>query len=198
MNAPIEPTRLKLTITQYRQMGERGILPPGERVELIDGEIIRMAPIGPPHAGILNRLLNDRLASLCKGKAVISAQHPVEVDDYNEPQPDLCLLRWRDNYYIDRHPAPADVLLLIEISDSSLRYDRSVKRALYARAGLPRYWIVDVNDRSVIVFSEPSPDGYRNEQRHREGERLPLGGPDSPLAGLALDVSGIVGHLPPG
>ena len=197
MSALAVPTRLKLTLAQYRAMGERGILPPGERVELIDGEIIRMAPIGPPHTGVLNQL-NDRLVTLCKGKAVISAQHPVEVDDYNEPQPDLGLLRWRDNYYIDRHPTPADVLLLIEISDSSLRYDRSVKRALYARAGVPRYWIVDIVDRSVIVFGIPGPDGYRSEQRYSEGERLPLGDADSPLAGLTLDVSEIIGHLPSG
>ena len=157
MNAPIEPTRLKLTIHQYRQMGESGILPPGERVELIDGEIIRMAPIGPPHAGILNRLLNERLASSCRGKAVLSAQHPIEIDEYNEPQPDLSLLRWRDNYYIDRHPTPADVPLLIEISDNSLSYDRTVKRALYARAGVPRYWIVDVSDDRSLLSPNPCP-----------------------------------------
>lgn len=157
MNAPIEPTRLKLTIHQYRQMGESGILPPGERVELIDGEIIRMAPIGPPHAGILNRLLNERLASSCRGKAVLSAQHPIEIDEYNEPQPDLSLLRWRDNYYIDRYPTPADVLLLIEISDNSLSYDRTVKRAPYARAGVPRYWIVDVSDDRSLLSPNPCP-----------------------------------------
>ena len=114
---------------------------------------------------------------------------PAEIDDYNEPQPDLCLLRWRDSYYDERHPTAADVLLLIEISDTTLRYDRSIKRALYARAGVSRYWIVDLRDRSVVVFSEPSSDGYRHEQRLRDRERIELAGRDSELAGLGIEAA---------
>jgi Uma2 family endonuclease len=192
MSALAIPTRLKLTVAQYRAMGECGILSPHERVELIDGEIIRMPPIGPPHAGILNRL-NALLVDLCRGRAVVSPQHPLEVDDYNEPQPDLCLLAWRDSYYADRHPTPEDLLLLIEISDSSLRYDRSTKLSLYARAGVETYWIVDVRARALVVFSEPSAQGYGREERYRPGERISLGRPGSVLAGLEVDVAAIVG-----
>jgi hypothetical protein len=120
-------------------MGTHGILPRGLRVELIDEEIIEMAPIGPPHAGILNRI--DRLrVGLCEGRrAVVCPRHPLEIDDHNEPEPDLCLLRWRDNFYADRHPLPGDVLLLIEIADSSLQSQHHEVVAVRAsrRAALP-------------------------------------------------------------
>jgi Uma2 family endonuclease len=191
VNAPTAPARLKLTLAQYRAMGEHGILPPRLRVELIEGEIIEMAPIGPAHTGILNRI-NESLVRLCAGRAVVSAQHPLEVDDCNEPEPDLCLLQRRDSFYADRHPLPADVLLLIEISDSSLHYDRTIKLALYARAGLPRYWIIDVKDRSVIEFTQPWQAGYRSERRLRQGDRLALGEAGSPLEGLTIDVSDLI------
>jgi Uma2 family endonuclease len=193
MSALPVPTRLKLTIDQYRLMGERGILPPGLRVELIDGEIIEMAPIGPPHAGILNRLI-DLLAVMCHGHAVISPQHPVELDRFNEPQPDLCLLRWRESFYTDRHPTAADVVLLVEISDSTLRYDRSTKLALYARSGVQAYWIVDVQDRSIVAFGEPSGEGYLRERRAGPGERIALGAPGSELARLELEVAAVFGR----
>lgn len=192
MSALPVPARLKLTIDQYRAMGERGILPAGLRVELIDGEIIEMPPIGSPHAGILNRL-NDLVVRLCHARAVVSPQHPLELDRFNEPQSDLCLLRWRDTWYTDRHPTAADELLLVEISDSTLRYDRSTKLALYARSGVPTYWIVDVQDRSIVVFSEPAGDTYRQERRLRAGERLALGVEGSALAGLVVDVDEVLG-----
>lgn len=192
MNAPTAPARLKLTLAQYRAMGEHGILPRGLRIELIDGEIIEMAPIGPPHAGILNRI-NRLLVRLCEGRAVISPQHPLEVDEHNEPEPDLCLLRWRDSFYADRHPLPADVLLLIEIADSSLSYDRTTRLALYARAGVPRYWIVDANDRSIVEFTEPRGARYRNERRLRPGDRIALGDPGTPLEGVAIDAGEVLG-----
>jgi len=127
VNAPTAPARLKLTLAQYRAMGEHGIL-----------------------------------------------------------------LQRRDSFYADRHPLPADVLLLIEISDSSLHYDRTIKLALYARAGLPRYWIIDVKDRSVIEFTQPWQAGYRSERRLRQGDRLALGEAGSPLEGLTIDVSDLI------
>ena len=194
MSALPVPSRLKLTVAQYRLMGERGILPPGKRVELIDGEIIEMAPIGPPHAGTLNRLI-DLLVGLCHGRAVISPQHPLELGPHDEPQPDLCVLRRRESFYADRHPTAADVLLLIEISDSTLGYDRSTKLALYARSGVQSYWIVDVRDRAVVVFSQPSPAGYGNEQRLRAGDRIALGAPGSELHDIEIDVAAVVGGL---
>ena len=103
------------------------------------------------------------------------------------------MLRWRDSFYTDRHPRPADVLLLIEISDTTLRYDRSTKLALYARAGVQRYWIVDVADRTVVVFTEPAAEGYRREVRTRPGERIALGAPGSGLDDVTIDVTEVVG-----
>ena len=123
----------------------------------------------------------------------ISPQHPLEIDDHNEPEPDLCVLRWRKDFYAGRHPLPADVLLLIEIADSSLRYDSSTKLALYARAGVPRYWIVDVRDRSILAFTQPAGDRYLSQQRWRAGDRIPLGEPGSPLAGLEVNGSELLG-----
>lgn len=192
MSTLLSPARLEFTIAQYRAMGEHGILPPDQRVELIDGEIIRMAPIGPPHAGILNRLLHA-LGRLCRDRAIISPQHPLEIDDYNEPQPDLCVLRWRNSFYADRHPLPADVLLLIEISDTTLRYDRSTKLALYARAGVQCCWIVNVADQAIAVFTEPTAEGYRREVRLRPGERIALGAPGSGLDDITIDAAEVFG-----
>lgn len=192
MNAPTAPSRLKLTLAQYRAMGEHGILPRGLRVELIDGEIIEMAPIGPPHVGALNRI-NGLLVRLCQGRAVVSPQHPLEIDDHNEPEPDLCLLRWRESFYADRHPLPADVLLLIEIADRSLRYDSTTKLSLYARAGVPRYWIVDVRGRSIVEFTRPGGERYLAERRLRAGDRIALGDAGSALEGLEIDVAELLG-----
>lgn len=193
MNAPIAPSRLKLTLAQYRAMGTHGILPRGLRVELIDGEIIEMAPIGPPHAGLLNRI-NRLLVGLGEGRAVVSPQHPLEIDDRNEPEPDLCLLRRRDSFYADRHPLPADVLLLIEIADSSPHYDSTTKLSLYARAGVPRYWIIDVRDRSIRTFTRPEGEHYLEQHSFRAGDRIALGDADSPLAGLELDAGELLGQ----
>ena len=192
MNAPTAPSRLKLTLAQYRAMGEHGILPRGLRVELIDGEIIEMAPIAPPHVCALNRI-NGLLVRLCEGRAVVSPQHPLEIDDHNEPEPDLCLLRWRESFYADRHPLPADVLLLIEIADRSLRYDSTTKLSLYARAGVPRYWIVDVRDRSIVEFTRPGGERYLAERRLRAGDRIALGDAGSALEGLEIDVGELLG-----
>lgn len=195
MNAPTAPSRLKLTLAQYRAMGEHGILPRGLRVELIDGEIIEMAPIGPPHVGALNRI-NGLLVRLCEGRAVVSPQHPLEIDDHNEPEPDLCLLRWRESFYADRHPLPADVLLLIEIADSSLRYDSTTKLSLYARAGVPRYWIVDVREQSAAEWTKPDSGRYLVQRRLRAGDRIALGDPGSPLEGLEIEVADLLGAPP--
>ena len=126
---PPGPSRHPITVGENFRMGEAGILTPDTRCELIEGEIVDMAPIGPPHARKTNRLA-DRLSAAVRGKAIVSARNPVVLDDLSAPQPDLALLRCRDDYYAQVHPGPSDVLLLIEVADTSLAHDRDTKLPL--------------------------------------------------------------------
>lgn len=163
------PTRFKLTVEQYHRMGEAGILHEDDRVELIDGELIRMAPIGSLHAGLvsrLSRLLIERTA----GRAVVSPQNPVILSDVTEPQPDLSVLRWRGDDYMGAIPMAVDALLVIEVADSNLRYDRDVKLRFYAESGVPEVWIVDARGRQLLVHREPAGRGYRSLQTLAGGD----------------------------
>jgi Uma2 family endonuclease len=153
-------TRRLFTVDEYYRMAEAGILNEDDRVELIDGEIVEMAPIGPEHASIVARL-NNLLVTGAGGAAIVWPQNPVRLSNITEPQPDLALLRWREDFYRRGHPQADDVIVVIEVADSSLAYDRDVKAALYARAGIPEFWLVDVNQRRVTIFRGPAPDSYR-------------------------------------
>lgn len=133
-------------------MGEAGILGEDDRLELIDGEIVTMPPIGSRHAGCVKRL-NALFGSALAGRVVVSAQDPLVLDDYSEPQPDIVLLRPRPDYYASAHPRPEDVLLLVEVADSSLDYDEDVKVPRYARAGVQEMWIVDLEHARVLVWA---------------------------------------------
>jgi Uma2 family endonuclease len=126
--------------------------------------------------------LNEMLGRLLAGRAIIAVQDPVRLSDLSEPQPDLAVLHPRDDFYSDSHPGPGDVHLIIEVTDTSGGYDRSVKAGLYARAGIPELWIVDVPGEVVSVFREPSLDGYSAVTDHREGDTVsPLAFPDARL-----------------
>ena len=168
------PTRRKLDVDVYYQMAETGFLAKEDRVELIDGEIIDMAPIGQGHvATVLG--LTQALASACGTKAFLSVQNPIRLDRLNVPQPDFALLRPRPDFYAtgDR-PGPADVLLLVEVADSSLRYDRTVKLPLYARAGIPEVWIVDLKRRVLHAHRRPTEGEYAEITTHHPGDHLAL------------------------
>ena len=154
---PVE--RYRWTIDLYHQMIETGILGEDERVELIKGELTTMSPIGAEHSGTLKKL-TEMLFDQLRKRAVISIQDPLQVDDYSEPQPDLALLAPRRDFYKRALPRPADVLLVIEVADSSLAYDRAVKMALYAGAGIAEAWIINLIDRWIEVYRDPSPVGY--------------------------------------
>lgn len=151
-------------------MGEKGVFAPDARLELIEGEIVEMAPIGSPHAGrvnMLNRLLSRRVGD----RAVVSVQNPLIAGERSVPQPDLALLVPRSDAYTDSHPTAADVLLVVEVSDTTLAFDLGAKLALYARSGIPEVWIVDVGGRAVRAFREPVAGGYRERlvaARHEE------------------------------
>ncbi len=141
-------------------MGEAGILHEDDRVELIEGDIVDMTPIGSWHAGAvahLGRLL-DRAVGDC---AIVWVQNPVILNNLSEPEPDLALLLPRRDFYKPAHPRPEDVLLIVEVADSSLRYDREVKVPLYARHGIPEVWLVDVESKALAVYRLPDGDSYR-------------------------------------
>lgn len=152
-------TRRPITVTEYHRMGEVGILGERDRVELIEGELVAMSPIGSYHHGTVNHLTHSLVHAVGE-HAVVSVQGPVRLDDFSEPEPDFALLRPRADFYRDAHPRPDDVLLLIEVADTSLNYDRAVKRALYARHAIPEFWIVNLNAGEVEVCREPKADGY--------------------------------------
>ena len=165
----VQVERWTCTVDDYYRMAEAGILSRDDRVELINGEIIRMCPIGSTHAGCVIRL-NMVLTGKVSGVALVSVQNPVRIDDYSEPQPDIALLRPRADYYVHSHAAPRDVFLLIEVAESSLAYDRSVKRALYARAGIPEFMVVCLPEDEAEAYSQPVDGEYQKMQTIKRGD----------------------------
>ena len=151
--------RFPLTVAQYHRMGEVGILDEDDRVELIEGELVAMVPIGSNHAGTVNTLTR-RLVMAVGDRGVVGVQNPVQLDDLSEPQPDFSILKPRADDYRQATPRPDDVLLIIEVADSSLAYDRAVKRSLYARHGIPEFWIVNISGGEVEVCRAPSGEQY--------------------------------------
>ena len=166
------------TVADYYGMAEAGILKPGERVELIEGEIIDMLPAGIGHNGPLGGL-NALFGDLAKGRWVTHSQGPLRIDDQSEPMPDLLLLRPPWKRYCEAHPVPSDVFLLIEVSDSSLAYDQGKKLALYARAGIVEFWIVNVPLRQIEVYREPNFLGFEHKEIIKEGTVAPAAFPDA-------------------
>lgn len=174
--------RHRFTVEDYYRMAESGILREDDRVELIDGEIIEMPPIGPGHAGTVEEL-GDLIRSRLPTTARVRTQNPVRLGLRSEPEPDLAVVTRREGYYRQEHPTPADVLLLIEVADSSLEYDRQTKAPMYAHAGIPELWIINLMDRVIEVYREPSAAGYQQVQISRPGDLLaPLAFPDLRIA----------------
>ena len=168
---PTAPSRRRFTVAEYYAMAEAGILAPDERVELLDGDVIAMPPIGDWHASRVKRINNFMLPPL-QGRAIVSVQDPTRLDDTSEPEPDVMLLRWRDDFYEGGHPGPPDVLLLIEVSDTSVDYDRNVKLSAYATAGIPEVWIVNRPDRRMESYAGPTGDAYATVRYYGAGERI--------------------------
>ena len=168
----VRAPRKRFTVEQYYRMAETGILTPADRVELIEGEIVQMSPMGPRHAGCINCLNQLFTSALPPSQAIVSVQTPVRLSNYSEPQPDLPILKPRSDFYIEGHPQPANVLALIEVSDSTVKSDRSTKAQLYARAGIIELWIVDLNAPAIEVLRSPSPEGYREVQTLKPDQSL--------------------------
>ena len=185
-----EPTRRRFTVDEYYAMAEAGILAPDERVELIDGEIITMAPIGDEHRASVDTG-NHFLSRFVGDKAIVSVQSHVRLDDHHHPEPDLMLLEWREDFYRYTPPGPEEVLLLIEVSDSSLSYDRNVKLPLYARFGVPEVWIANILARVVETYADPVDGEYIVSRVYSPGEIV------SPTAfdDVEISVSRFIGAM---
>jgi Uma2 family endonuclease len=171
----VQLARRLFTIDEYDEMVDRGVFKPEERLELINGEIIEMAPIGVRHAGCvtnLTTLFHEQLGR----NVVVWAQNPVELPNNSEPQPDVVLLKRRDVPYIQKRPVAEDVLLLVEVSDTTLGYDRDVKLPMYAQSGIPEVWIVNLQEDVIELYSSPSAGAYQNLRRVERGESLTLPG----------------------
>lgn len=167
----VQVERRWFNVDEYYRMAEAGILAEDDRVELIEGEIIKMVPIGSRHAACVDRI-NRWLNRYADRTAIIRVQNPIRLDEYSEPQPDIVLLHPRDDFYAQAHPGPKDVLLLIEVIDSSSAYDRGVKLPLYARAGIREVWLVNVQKNTVEMAAEPVNDSYQKIRFVRRGEVL--------------------------
>jgi Uma2 family endonuclease len=164
MNTVFTPTRMRITVDRYQKMVAAGVLTPSDRVELIEGEILDMAPIGTRHASVTGRLVKRLVLSLGEA-ATVRAANPIDLGSYSEPEPDLLVLKPRTDDYMRAHPQAQDVLLLIEVADTSLAFDQGAKRELYARFGVSEYWVVDLNDQRIFAYFAPAQGAF---QRHRE------------------------------
>jgi Uma2 family endonuclease len=183
-----EVQRHLITVEEYERMGEAGIFSPKARLELIDGEIREMAPIGPAHAGIVNALTELFIMSLGR-KVTVTVQNPVRLGEFTEPQPDLTVARHRDDRYKGCHPVPNDILILVEVADTTLHYDHTEKMPRYAQAGVPEFWLVDVGAEQITVYTEPTSDGYAAEQVLYRGDEIA----STTIAELRLRVDEIFG-----
>jgi Uma2 family endonuclease len=178
----VEPAPHRFTVEEYEALGRLEEFWDGPRLELIEGKIVEMTPIGPDHAGDV-MWLNAELVPRLGDRAVVRVQSPLRLGDLSEPEPDVTVLVPPLDRYRRRHPVAEDVLLLIEVSNSSLRFDRQTKVPLYARHGVAEVWIVDLTGETVEVYREPSADGYGAVERYGRGESAsPAAFPDVELS----------------
>ncbi|MGV0027832.1 Uma2 family endonuclease [Phormidesmis priestleyi] len=189
------------SVKEYHAMIQTGLLTENDPVELIRGEIVykpdrnfqpasgnESMAVGRRHAACvkrLNALFNQRLT----GQAIVSIQDPVEIDEYSEPEPDVCLLKQKDDFYESGHPKADDIWLLIEVADSTLESDRTIELPLYAENNISEVWIVDINAQQVEVYRQPSPTGYQSTEIFRRGQAITL----QVLAPIAIAVDDILG-----
>ena len=174
-----DAARRLFTVDDYYRMAEVGILRPEDRVELIDGEIIEMSPIGNRHAGCVNRA-TELFMDLFRPTATITVQNPVRLNKYNEPVPDLIVAKRRLDFYSLHHPTPEDVFFVVEVADTSLRKDRNLKLPVYARLGIPEVWIEDLSHEQLLVFRDLLDARYRTSMVLQRGDSLsPLAFPES-------------------
>jgi Uma2 family endonuclease len=178
----VQVLRWQFTVADFARMVEAGILAEDDRVELMDGEVRAMSPIGPRHVAIVNRL-NALLSRQVADRAIVSVQNPIQLTDYTEPQPDIVVLRPREDFYAQALPLPENVLLVVEVAETSLEYDRDEKILRYAQTRIPEVWLIDVDQVTLTQYTQPDGTRYRREQTLARGQFL------------SADILGTV-HLP--
>ena len=169
-------------------MTEVGILPEESGWEIIDGYLIDKMSIGSKHAGTVKRL-NRKLSLIIEDRAIVSIQDPIYINEYNEPEPDIALLNLREDFYVESHPTANEVLLVIEVSDSTLEYDRNIKKTLYAEAGIAEFWLVNLKENTVERYSSPKNGSYRLTEILESGETIKAG----TIENLQLKIDEILG-----
>jgi Uma2 family endonuclease len=184
----VQLAKRPFTVDEYHHMAEAGILKEDERVELIDGEVVYMSPIGVRHAACVKRLI-ALLTEHAGRSAIVGAQDPVQLSEYAEPQPDISLLKFCADYYAKQTPTPVDILLLIEVSDTTLAFDRDLKVPLYAGSGVPEVWLVNLSENVVHVYRGPKGGAYTEARTLKRGDTLALPG----ASAAAIKVEDILG-----
>ena len=167
---PIIKKRL-FSRVEYYQMADSGILTCTDKTELIAGEILLKSPTGSYHSSVVARL-NATFAPLIGDKALINLQNPIHLSEFSDPEPDFFLLKPRDDFYAKAHPTPQEVLLLIEVSKTTYAFDKNTKLPLYAQAGIPEVWIINLNESQVEVFKQPQGEEFREKLIFRQGESI--------------------------
>jgi Uma2 family endonuclease len=186
-NALPPPRPHRVTTQEFFRMGEAGVLDPDARIELIEGEMIDMPPIAPAHASRTKRLTLLLIEAIGR-RAIVSTQDPILLGDLSAPQPDIAILKPLDDFYSSEHPRAEDVLLVIEVADSSVRYDRERKLPLYARYGIPEIWLIDIPARAIWIHRAPENGAYRNSSRLGPPYRIS----PSMLDGVELELGALV------
>ncbi|HLP91610.1 MAG TPA: Uma2 family endonuclease [Nostocaceae cyanobacterium] len=165
--------KLQFTVTQYHKMNEAGILTEDDRVELIRGEILKMSPVGKRHAACVDFISNFLYAALAS-KVIVRVQNPIILNDLSEPQPDISLVKFRTDFYRSGLPQTKDILLLIEVADSTIDYDRDVKIPLYAENGILEVWLIDIKAETITIYRQPTPTGYKDVKILQRGDSLSI------------------------
>ena len=177
------PKKRLFTRKEYHAMGKAGIFAPNERMELLEGEIIVMSPVGNRHAFCVDSLNYEFAALNISRRAIVRVQNPAATSPTSEPEPDLMLMAYKDDRYLSGHPNPQDILLLVEVADSSLGYDTNVKLRHYAQSGVSETWIADLRNDQIVSHTEPSPEGYLVSRIYRLGDTIsPTAFPDLKIA----------------
>ena len=184
---PVQVARRLFTVEEYHRMGDAGILTVNEHLELIEGEILKKVPITSRHAASVRRS-SQKFTNVVHGRAIVSVQNPVALNDVSEPEPDLAILKRRDDFYARSHPRPPDILLVIEIAETSVAYEREAKLPVYAGSGVQEVWLADIPAETVTAHTEPANGMYRTVRTYRHGDSMtPLHFPD-----LSIEVVSIL------
>lgn len=186
--AAVLPQRHFITVTEWQKMVAANVFSSENRIELINGEILEMPPIGFNHAGHVNRITNLFAFLVVEKKAIMCVQNPLQLGDLSEPQPDFMLLHPEADFYTTRHPQAEDVLLLVEVAESSLNYDRERKQRLYAMFGIPEYWLINLNNENLEVYRQPVEENYQQKFTLYYGEVLNL----SQIEGITVNTADIL------